>query len=201
MAAREEDPKRETARGGGVRDEDAGAEADAMASAPSPSRFGALLVPDALVRMGIGVLVLSGLTAGTFFLVTDVIGPALGPVESAHVAGTLADGEVPPVVAPPGDQYMIEEIVLNPAGSRGKRFLRLGVCLETEDGPSVLAELDSRRAQVRDLLIRKFSARTIDELSDPTVREEIRLSCIDEINAALASGTISSMYFTDYVLQ
>ncbi len=200
MAAREEESKQ------AARAEDGGLDDDApeTGGAPEPesrSKLGALLVPDALVRMGIGVLVLSGLTVGAFFLVTDVIGPAVGPVDAVSVAGTTADGDVPPVVAPPGDQYMIDEIVLNPAGSRGKRFLRLGVCLETDDGASVLAELELRKAQVRDLLIRKFSSRTIDELSDPTVREEVRLSCIDEINATLTAGTISNLYFTDYVLQ
>lgn len=200
MAAREEEPKQAAQTEGGGRDGGA-PEAEAPAPPESRSKLGALLVPDALVRMGIGVLVLSGLTVGAFFLVTDVIGPAVGPVDAVSVAGTKADGDVPPVVSPPGDQYVIDEIVLNPAGSRGKRFLRLGVCLETEDGADVLVELESRKAQLRDLLIRKFSSRTIDELSDPTVREEIRLSCIDEINATLAAGTISSMYFTDYVLQ
>ncbi len=200
MAAREEEPKQAAGAEDGGLDEDT-REAEGASEPESRSKLGALLVPDALVRMGIGVLVLSGLTVGAFFLVTDVIGPAVGPVDAVSVGGTTADGEVPPVVAPPGDQYVIDEIVLNPAGSRGKRFLRLGVCLETDDGAAVLAELELRKAQVRDLLIRKFSSRTIDELSDPTVREEVRLSCIDEINATLTAGMISNLYFTDYVLQ
>jgi len=158
-------------------------------------------VPDALVRMGIGILVLGGMTAGAFYLVTDVIGPAVGPVETISVAGTASDADVPPVTEMPGEHYVIDDLVLNPAGSRGKRFLRLGVALEAETGAGVVAELTTRSAQIRDLLIRKFSSRTIDELSDPTVREEIRLTCIDEINANLAGGKISNLYFTDYVLQ
>ncbi len=189
MAAREEEPKQEQAP-------------EAAASAEGGgSILGSLLVPDALVRMGIGILVLGGMTAGAFYLVTDVIGPAVGPVETISVAGTASDADVPPVTEMPGEHYVIDDLVLNPAGSRGKRFLRLGVALEAETGAGVVAELTTRSAQIRDLLIRKFSSRTIDELSDPTVREEIRLTCIDEINANLAGGKISNLYFTDYVLQ
>jgi flagellar FliL protein len=159
------------------------------------------MVPDALVRISVGVMVLGAMTVGVFFLVTDVIGPSLGPPLPEAVSGTAADEEVAPIIEPPGEHYMVEDLVINPAETRGKRFLRLGVALETRDGPGVLAEMNTRGAQLRDLLIQKFSSRTIDELSDPTVREEIRLQCIDEVNATLASGQISNLFFTDYVLQ
>jgi|GEM_PF-3231582 len=166
-----------------------------------PSMLSQLLVPEALVRMAIGLLVLGALTAGIFFLIVDLIGPALGPVENPAVSGSAADESVAPPVELPGEQWMVEDIVLNPAGTHGKRFLRLGLAIETKDGLPVITELDTRSAQMRDLLIRQFSSRTIEELSDPVVREEVRLSCIYEINSRLASGEISDIYFTDYVLQ
>ncbi len=196
MAAREEEARKRP-------DEEAegAAEQESEAEAQPSGRFSALMVPDALVRISVGIIVLGAMTVGVFFLITDVIGPTLGPPLPEQVSGTAADEEVAPPVEPPGEQYMVEDLVINPAGTRGKRFLRLGVALETRDGPEVLTEMQTRSAQMRDLLIQRFSARTIDELSDPTVREEIRLQCIDEINANLTSGTISNLYFTDYVLQ
>lgn len=163
--------------------------------------LGGLFVPDALVRISIGIIVLGALTVGVFFLITDVIGPALGPPLSEELAGTANDEEVGPAIEPPGEQFMISDIIINPAGTRGKRFLRLGLALETKDGPLVIDELTTRAAQIRDLIIRQFTARTLDELGDPIVREEIRLSCIDEVNAHLGNGKIASIYFTDYVLQ
>jgi len=73
--------------------------------------------------------------------------------------------------------------------------------LETQDGAEVLEELETRKSQVRDLFIREFSARSLDELTDSTVREELRVACIDRINGFLMGGEISNLYFTDYVLQ
>jgi len=163
--------------------------------------FGTILVPISLVRIALGVLVLGALTAGSFFLVVDVIGPALGPPEAEPVKGTPADEEVKPEPEQPGLTYKIDDMVVNPVDTWGRRFLRLGVAFETKDGPAVIAELSTRDPQVRDILIREFSSRTLEELTDPTVREEIRLSCIERINEYLTSGKISNMYFTDYVIQ
>ncbi len=163
--------------------------------------FGTILVPISLVRIALGVLVLGALTAGSFFLVVDVIGPALGPPEAEPVKGTPADEEVKPKPEQPGLTYKIDDMVVNPVDTRGRRFLRLGVAFETKDGPAVIAELTTRDPQVRDILIREFSSRTLEELTDPTVREEVRLSCIERINEYLTSGKISNMYFTDYVIQ
>jgi flagellar basal body-associated protein FliL len=163
--------------------------------------FTPAFLPGSLVRIALGILVLGGMTTGAFFVITDVIGPRLGPAGATEARGTAIDPDVPAGADLPGEQFSVDEIVINPAGTRGKRFLRVGVALETRGGPDTLAELDARKAQIRDLLIRKFSARTLDEVADPLVREEIRLSCIAEINAALVTGELSNLYFTDYVLQ
>lgn len=199
MAARKEEAKRAGSQ------EDAGEKEQESQDSEKGRKRGSLAakmpLPDSLVRISIGIIILGGMTIGVFFLITDVIGPNLGPVEPTDISGTTLDEDVPPVAQLPGDQHMVEDIIINPAGTRGKRFLRLGIALETQDGAKVLQELETRRAQVRDLLIRKFSSRTLDEVGDPIVREELRLSCIEGINAMLVSGEISTLYFTDYVLQ
>lgn len=196
MAAREDN----AAKHRGEEDEAAAPEqAEAQPKLKTP--LSALMVPDALVRISIGVIVLGALTVGVFFLITDVIGPLLGPALPQKAHEEAAPEEVAPAVEPPGENFAVEEVVINPAGTRGKHFLRLGLALETHSGPEFLTELETRNAQLRDLIIQKFSTRTMDELGDPTVREELRLQCIDEINAAVTGGKISNIYFTDYVLQ
>ncbi len=162
--------------------------------------LGPIAVPPTLLRIALGVLVLGVMTAGTFFLVTDVIAPALGPA-APTAAGANAAGSVAGALDAPGEQLVIDEMIVNPAGTLGRRFLRLGVTLETVDGPKALQELNSRSAQVRDLLIREFSSRTLEELTDPEVREEIRAACLAQVNAHMISGKVSRLYFTDYVLQ
>jgi flagellar basal body-associated protein FliL len=161
-----------------------------------------VMLPGALVRIALGLLILGGMTTGTFFLVTDVIGPGLGGDVAEEGTEPPPSGEAG-VGQPslPGEQFLVDQMTINPAETRGKRFLRLGVALETDGGPEVLEELETRKAQVRDLLIREFSARSLDELTDPTVREELRVACIDQINGFLVGGEVANLYFTDYVLQ
>ncbi len=195
MAAREEHAAKRQGEEEGAAPE----QAEAQPRVRTP--LSALMVPDALVRISIGVIVLGALTVGVFFLITDVIGPMLGPALPQKAHEEAAQQGAAPAVEPPGENFAVEEVIINPAGTRGKHFLRLGLALETHSGPEFMTELETRNAQLRDLIIQKFSTRTMDELGDPTVREELRLQCIDEINAAVTTGKISNIYFTDYVLQ
>ncbi|MBM3317131.1 MAG: flagellar basal body-associated FliL family protein [Candidatus Eisenbacteria bacterium] len=180
----------------------AGASESSPAAAPpatSPRWLAGLQVPGPLVRIAVGVIAVGLMTTGLFFLVTDVLLPGLGPARAAP-----AQPEAQGAGALPGNQFKVDEIIVNPAGTHGRRFLRLGVALEAfsgAGGEAVLGELEARQAQVRDLFIREFSSRTLEELTDPTVREELRAGCQEKINGLLVKGKIAQLYFTDYVLQ
>lgn len=169
------------------------------AAAPRASFLGPIRLPAITVRIAIGVLAVGVMTTGLFLLVTEVLVPALGAGGGATAtAATVAPEPLP------GEQFVIDEIILNPAGTQGRRFLRLGVALEAaagEAGAAAMSELETRKAQVRDLFILEFSQRTLDELTDVTVREELRVACTQKINAILVKGSVDNLYFTDYVLQ
>jgi flagellar FliL protein len=171
------------------------------AAAPRASFLGPIRLPAIAVRIAIGVLAVGVMTTGLFLLVTEVLVPSLG---AGQDSGASADAAAVSSEALPGEQFVIDEIILNPAGTQGRRFLRLGVALEAaagEAGASVMSELETRKAQIRDLFIREFSQRTLDELTDLTVREELRIACTQQVNAILVKGKVSDLYFTDYVLQ
>lgn len=188
-------------------------EAGAAGAAPAPATEGGaaesprgvarllagLRFQGPIVRIAVGVLAVGVMTTGLFLLVTDVLLPGLGPGQDAPEKVEEAE-----VQALPGEQFKIDEIIVNPAGTAGRRFLRLGLALEAHEGAEgelVLAELEARQAQVRDLFIREFSTRTLEELTDPTVREELRAACQEKVNSVLVKGEIVNLYFTDYVMQ
>jgi flagellar basal body-associated protein FliL len=171
------------------------------AAAPRASFLGPIRVPPVTVRVAIGVLAVGVMTTALFLLVTEVLVPALGAGQGAGASAAAATVAAEPL---PGEQFVIDEIIVNPAGTQGRRFLRLGVALESaagEAGAATMSELETRKAQVRDLFILEFSQRTLDELTDPTVREELRVACTQKINAILVKGRVDNLYFTDYVLQ
>jgi len=94
----------------------------------------------------------------------------------------------------------VQNLVVNPDGSDGRRYLMVSIGLEAKR-QAVLDETDSRDIVIRDLIIRTLSARTAEELADIRLREEIKEELIQEINTVLRRGTITRLYFTEYVLQ
>lgn len=106
------------------------------------------------------------------------------------------EDEIPPV----GTIYVIEDLVVNPAGSAGMRYVCTSVGLESID-PAVMLEVEARDAQIKDRLIRIFGSKTVPELVDvqsrETIREEIKLS-IEEL---LPAEGLDAVYFVNFVLQ
>jgi flagellar FliL protein len=121
--------------------------------------------------------------------------PVPGVEPGTGEAGTL-EGEVPAV----GTITPIADIVINPSGTAGKRYLCATVALEAIEAPLV-EEIKSREPQIRDLLIEILSRRTVDDLSSLQARENIRLEIEESVNDLLVNGDVVGVYFSNFVLQ
>jgi flagellar FliL protein len=99
-----------------------------------------------------------------------------------------------------GDIYMIDNIIVNPAGTGGTRFLSaaVGIEVESEEATDLLSAKD---AVIRDALIMILSSQTIPELTDYKNRERIRRSIKARVEKLLSTKDISAVYFTEFVLQ
>ena len=94
----------------------------------------------------------------------------------------------------------IRGMVINPAGSSGRRYLTVNLGLEVEK-TSVAEELAQKDVVVRDALLKLLGERTVEELADVALREELKKELRDTMNAVLREGQVSRVYFTQYVLQ
>ena len=94
----------------------------------------------------------------------------------------------------------IRGMVVNPAGSEGRRYLTVNLGLEV-DRASVVEELRQKDVVVRDALLKLLGDRTVEELADVTLRSELKEELRDTVNAVLREGQVGRMYFTQYVLQ
>ncbi len=102
--------------------------------------------------------------------------------------------------AAPGDIFLVSDIIVNPAGTGGTRFLSaaIGFELETGEGAAVLIE---KEAIVRDQLITILSSQSVPELSDFKQRERLRKLIELRVEKILDTKDISAVYFTEFVLQ
>lgn len=110
--------------------------------------------------------------------------------------GEAAEGEKKQA----GNVYMINEIIVNPAGTGGTRYLSASVGFELGDGKAG-ARFAEREAVIRDALITILSSQSIAELTDFRQRELLRKLIKQRAEKLLQTGDIAAVYFTEFVLQ
>lgn len=96
--------------------------------------------------------------------------------------------------------YQIDNLVLNPAGSGGTRFLLLSVALEVKDA-GTLELLKGRDAELRDTILRLFGSKTAEQVSEASARDQLRAELLTTLEKMFASGTVRKVYFPQFVIQ
>jgi flagellar protein FliL len=94
----------------------------------------------------------------------------------------------------------LENLVLNPAGSGGSRFLLLTVSIECKDAAAVTT-LQSRDAELRDVVLSSLGQKTVDELADIAGRDVIKEQLATALNERFGKKTVLRVYFPQYVVQ
>lgn len=102
--------------------------------------------------------------------------------------------------AEPGVILTIPDLVVNPAGSHGTRYLSASIGIEVPD-EEAKHHVEGRAPAVRDALIGILSAETVEQLSAPEERTYLRKTIMRELNRLLRPVKIRNVYFIDYVLQ
>jgi flagellar FliL protein len=128
-------------------------------------------------------------------LATLVAGAA--PVEDAEPEET-AEGDSAAKGAPA--VLTLENLVLNPAGSGGARFLLLSVAIEGADAAAV-TKLQSRDAELRDVVLSTLGLKSVDELAEITAREGIKTQLVAALNERFGKQSVRRVYFPQYVVQ
>ncbi len=98
------------------------------------------------------------------------------------------------------DIHLIDNIIVNPAGTGGRRFLSASIGFELSD-PEASATFEAREAVVRDALITILSSQSIPELSDFKQREKLRQLIQLRVEKLLETDEIAAVYFAEFVLQ
>jgi flagellar protein FliL len=99
---------------------------------------------------------------------------------------------------------LVDNLVLNPAGSGGTRFLMLTAAIEFSES-ALVDQFKARDAEVRDLVLRVMGAKTVEQLSDMQQRETLRKEMIDSLTLLLPKAQrkkgIARLFFPQFVIQ
>jgi flagellar FliL protein len=96
--------------------------------------------------------------------------------------------------------HAIENLVLNPAGSGGTRFLMVTATFELKDGAAEQAMKD-KEAEVRDRVLSLLGKKTVEELTEIGLREGIKKEVLDAINPLFPNGAVRKVFFPQFVIQ
>ena len=97
-----------------------------------------------------------------------------------------------------GQLVPLETFLVNLAGSRGRRLIKLSMELEVEDKESQ-EEIDHLRPKIRDIIIILISSKSYEEMSNPEGKEKLRNEIRDQVNLFLSKGKIMDVYFTQFI--
>lgn len=92
----------------------------------------------------------------------------------------------------------LETFIVNLAESKGRKVAKVNIEIELK-GDNVAEEIEKRKAQVRDIIIILLSSKTYDEVSTKDGKEALRSEIREQLNAFLATGQISNVYFTEFI--
>src|SRR5213079_532985 len=90
--------------------------------------------------------------------------------------------------------HSIENLVLNPAGSGGTRFLMVTATFELKDGGTLQAMKD-HEAEVRDHILGLLGKKTVEELSDIAQRDRIKKEVLEVVQPLFPKGSVLKVFF------
>ncbi len=96
--------------------------------------------------------------------------------------------------------YQIDDIVINPAGTGGSRFLSVSFGFEL-NSPAEADAFRSREPIIRDALITILSSKTVAQLTDARQKEIIRYQIKKRVSELMKTSELAGVYYTDFVLQ
>lgn len=99
-----------------------------------------------------------------------------------------------------GEFTELDNLIVNPAGSDGKRFLMVKIGLESEESQT-LEEIAQKKIVINDTVLNILSSETAEELASIENRDAIKEALRNALNEILTEGKITRLYFTQYVLQ
>ncbi len=152
---------------------------------------------------GTGAALLGPMVAKKMGKVTPIVAAA----DSAHGGdAAAADGEH----AAPAEGgkaagaeaaiHVLDNMVLNPAGSGGSRYLLLTVAIEV-GSPTAIESFKARDAELRDIVLTTLGTKPVDQLTDMAAREQFKVEIMKAVDERFGKKSVKRIYFPQFVVQ
>ena len=96
--------------------------------------------------------------------------------------------------------FPLETFTVNLLSESGSHYLKATLSLALS-GPELTKELEEKKAVLRDVIIKILSSKSVEEVSTLKGKEKVKEQMIEELNGMLKDGSVTGVYFTDFVIQ
>ena len=160
-----------------------------------------------MIAMIVAGLAVGGGTGAV--VVGPMVAKKMGKVVAPHADSTAAEGGGEAKAegekgkeggAAESNVHLLENLVLNPAGSGGSRFLLFSVAIETSTAVAG-TEMTAHDAELRDIILTALGGKTVDQLTDMSLRDGIKSEVQVAIVKRFGKGTVKRLYFPQFVVQ
>lgn len=152
-----------------------------------------------VIILGVVVLIVA-MMGGGFFLMWTKMNTTLAQVQMQNAGGNATEEQAKEEEVTIGPTYKMDTLIVNLADQGGKRYLRITMELELS-APQVLEEINLRLPQLRDTILMILPSKQYSDISSTEGKVALRDELIAKINTILKKGTVTTIYFTEFVVQ
>ena len=160
-------------------------------------------LPIKLILIVVGVLALAGggYFAYTNFFQEEAVEESAEGGKEGEEGADGADGEqeeeLPPDV---GVMFTMDPFVVNLAGSKGKRFLKVTTTLELSS-PEVNPEFEENLQKITDSILVLLSSKSFEDVYSVQGKFKLKDEITTRVNRFLVVGHVKDAYFTEFIVQ
>ncbi len=173
------------------------AAAAAAAAVPAPEAAQGGKKTGLMAGLILGGAILGGVVASL------VIAPRIIGRPAAHAAAdSAAPAGAEPEFKPGAARKLLEltNIIVNPAGSQGSRFLMTTVAFSLQDEKAYQV-LESHEIEVRDRVTSILESRTMAQLTAPGARDSVKLQIAAMAGTIIGPNVPVQVYLPQFVIQ
>ena len=95
--------------------------------------------------------------------------------------------------------YKMDELIVNPAGSQGQRFLVVEISIELRNAEQIEL-IDHNLQKLKHNINEALASRTVDELLQFSEREKLRYELKFIVNREIGEDSVRNLYYALYVM-
>ena len=96
--------------------------------------------------------------------------------------------------------YSIDDIIVNPAGTDGKRLFLLSIAFDLAKEANK-TEMKDKEVLVKDIVISTLASKSITQIGNISYRDSLRTEITDHVLKMIPDLKINKVYFSKYIIQ